>query len=168
MKVGNGTNRFAYNAQAVVDAKEGVIVACEVTRGETDTGQLVPMIEQARENLAEAAPDTMTLADNGYGGGRGFGAAAAGKATAGAGAARRGQTVRPVTSPTPAEHFYYDPQARRVHLPQGQRLDWEGRSTEKARPTGAALPLPLSRLPGARAMHPRSQDRQMDIWPPSP
>jgi len=50
MKVG-GSNRFAYNAQAVVDSQEGVIVACEASRQETDAGQLAPMIEQARENL---------------------------------------------------------------------------------------------------------------------
>src|SRR5580698_8584493 len=34
MKVGD-TNRFAYNAQAIADEKENVIVACEVNRQET-------------------------------------------------------------------------------------------------------------------------------------
>ncbi|MGH9351249.1 MAG: transposase, partial [Terriglobia bacterium] len=47
MKVGT-TNRYAYNAQAVVDEKEGLIVACETTRQENDVGQLTPLIEQAR------------------------------------------------------------------------------------------------------------------------
>jgi transposase len=46
---GSGFNRFAYNAQAVVDSKNGVIVACEASRQETDAGQLAPMIQQARE-----------------------------------------------------------------------------------------------------------------------
>src|SRR5580658_8729430 len=68
MKVG-GTNRFAYNAQAVVDGKEGVVVACEASRQETDAGQLVPMIEQARENLGAAGAAPTTLADAGYGAG---------------------------------------------------------------------------------------------------
>ena len=40
---------------AIADEKEGVIVACAATRQETDTGQLVPMIQQARENLGPAA-----------------------------------------------------------------------------------------------------------------
>ena len=68
MKVG-GTNRFAYNAQAVVDSKEGVVVACDASRQETDAGQLVPMIEQARENLGVAGAASTTLADTGYGAG---------------------------------------------------------------------------------------------------
>ncbi len=50
MKVGD-TNRYAYNAQAIADEKEKIIVACEATRQEIDTGQLAPMIEQARKNL---------------------------------------------------------------------------------------------------------------------
>jgi hypothetical protein len=41
MKVGD-TNRYAYNAQAVADGQEGVIVACDANRQETDNGQLVP------------------------------------------------------------------------------------------------------------------------------
>lgn len=68
MKVGD-TNRYADNAQAIADAKAGVIVACEATRQENDCGQLVPMIQQARENLGVAAQNTVTLADTGYGAG---------------------------------------------------------------------------------------------------
>jgi len=75
MKVGD-TNRYAYNAQAIADETEGVIVACEATRQETDAGQLTPMIQQARENLGVAAPDTLTVADTGYGSGGDLQAAA--------------------------------------------------------------------------------------------
>jgi hypothetical protein len=50
MKVGD-TNRYAYNAQAMAEEKEKIIVACEAARQENDIGQLVPMIEQSRENL---------------------------------------------------------------------------------------------------------------------
>ncbi len=49
MKVGQ-SNRFAYNAQAVADSQEGIIVACQATRQETDVGQLAPM------NLSATAP----------------------------------------------------------------------------------------------------------------
>src|ERR1039458_3906633 len=75
MKVGD-TNRYAYNAQAVADGQEGVIVACDVNRQETDNGQLVPMVQQARENLGVAAPAAVTLADTGYGAGDDLKAAA--------------------------------------------------------------------------------------------
>jgi hypothetical protein len=68
MKVGD-TNRYAYNAQAVADAQEGIIVACDASRQETDKGQLTPMIEQARENIGVAATGTLTVADSGYGSG---------------------------------------------------------------------------------------------------
>jgi hypothetical protein len=60
-----GRNRYAYNAQAVADSQEGIVVACEATRQETDAGQLVPMIQQACENLGAAAQQTTTVADGG-------------------------------------------------------------------------------------------------------
>ncbi len=131
MKLSNGTNRYAYNAQAVADAKEGVIVACEVTRGETDHRQLVPMIEQARQNLAEAAPEAVTVADNGYGAGADLAAAAA----AGMRVLARPAENRAARDPAYAvERFHYDPQQSSVTCPRGQRLDWEGRSTKHGQP----------------------------------
>lgn len=62
-----GLIRFAYNAQAVVDEKSGVITAAEVTNHENDVGQLVPMLTQAEENTGVAAKET--AADSGYGSG---------------------------------------------------------------------------------------------------
>jgi transposase len=52
-----GGNRFAYNAQAVVDAKEQIMVAAEVTTAANDTGQLVAMVRAAQANLPESPPD---------------------------------------------------------------------------------------------------------------
>jgi transposase len=126
MKIGD-TNRYAYNAQAVADEQEGVIVACEVTRQENDKGQLVPMIQQARENLGVAAQDTVTLADTGYG--------------AGTDLQRAADQGLPVLVPpaegTPAkdnpyatQHFVWDPQHRSVTCPQGRTLDHEGHTTK--------------------------------------
>jgi transposase len=60
MKVGQ-TNRFAYNGQAVVDAQEGIVVACEAVRQENDQGQLTRMIHQARENVSPVAPPTVPV-----------------------------------------------------------------------------------------------------------
>ena len=125
MKLANGTNRYAYNAQAVADSKEGVIVACEVSRQETDTGQLVPMIEQARENLGADAETT--LADTGYGAGADLQAAA----EQGLGVLVPPAEGTPAQDkPYAAQHFHYDAQARSVTCPQGRRLDHEGHTTK--------------------------------------
>jgi hypothetical protein len=121
MKVGT-SNRFAYNAQAVADSQEGVIVACEVGRQETDNGQLVPMIEQAQANLGGAALATTTVADTGYGAGADLQAAQE---------KQRPVLVPPAGKPAgenpyASQHFYYDAPARTVTCPQHHPLDHEG------------------------------------------
>ncbi len=63
MKNHEGT-RLAYNAQVVVDAKAGFIVAGEVTKDRNDKGQLVPMIGVVEQNMGKAAEET--VADAGY------------------------------------------------------------------------------------------------------
>jgi hypothetical protein len=113
MKVGD-TNRYAYNAQAVADEKEGIIVACEATRQETDAGQLVPMIQQARENLGDTAQNTTTLADTGYGAGADLPAAAE-KGLSILVPPAEGKPARDNPYATP--HFDYDPQPRSVIWP---------------------------------------------------
>lgn len=122
MKLSND-NRYAYNAQAVVDAQEGVIVACEVTRQENDRGQLVPMIQQAGQNVGVAAQHTVTLADAGYGAGADLQRAA-----------DHGlEVLVPPAEGTPAkdnryatQHFHYEPSTQSVTCPQDRRLDYEG------------------------------------------
>lgn len=54
----------AYNAQAAVDHGSQVIVAAEVVQASNDKGQLVPMVEQACENLQETP--MIFSADAGY------------------------------------------------------------------------------------------------------
>lgn len=126
MKVGS-TNRYAYNAQAMADAQEGIIVACEVTRQENDEGQLVPMIEQARDNIGLAAQPTTTLADSGYASGGDLHAAN-----------EKGMTVLapPVGSfsekekPYATQRFFYDAANQSVTCPQGKKLEHEGHTTK--------------------------------------
>jgi len=62
MKCDSG-NRFGYNAQVVVDSKNQIIVAQDASNDENDLSQLSPMVEQARDNTAEAV---LTVADAGY------------------------------------------------------------------------------------------------------
>jgi transposase len=66
MKNHEGT-RLAYNAQVVVDAKAGIIVAPEVSTAANDKLQLKPMLEKVQENMEGVAQET--VADAGYGSG---------------------------------------------------------------------------------------------------
>lgn len=59
-----GRIRFAYNAQAVVDEKSGLIVAGDVVTDGADNHLLVPMLERVEEVLEGTASDT--VADGGY------------------------------------------------------------------------------------------------------
>jgi len=128
MKVNGKSTRFAYNAQLVADEKEGVLVACEVTRQENDHGALVPMIQQAREHLAKPAASTQTLADTGYGSGADLQAAHQ---------AGLDVLVPPHEGPASKDnpyassHFEYDPKEQSVRCPQGRLLDHEGQTFKK-------------------------------------
>jgi len=163
MKVGQ-TNRFAYNAQAVADAQDDVIVACDASRQETDTGQLVPMIEQARANLGVAAQNPTTLADTGYGAGADLHAAAQADVPV---------LVPPAVgkpahdNPYAAQHFHYDAPAQTVTCPRGQTLDHAGHTTkegvrvERYRCHCADCPV--------RAQCTRDpKGRQFEVWPHTP
>lgn len=128
MKVGD-TNRYAYNAQAIADEQEKILVACDATRQETDNGQLVPMIEQARENLgAGNTVETVTVADTGYGSGADLQAAHDNGI----------EVLAPPLEGKPAEthpyatqHFHINPHAGTVTCPEGRSLDHEGQTTKR-------------------------------------
>lgn len=63
MKTNSGI-KTAYNGQAVVDSAHQVIVAADVTCEAADVQQLLPMIEQAEENLSATISECS--ADAGY------------------------------------------------------------------------------------------------------
>ena len=129
MKTNEG-NRYGYNAQAVSDAAAGIITAAEVTRQETDTGQLAPMIAQSKENVGAMATTTETLADQGYGAGADLQAAAeqnhAVLVPPAEGAPARGH-------PYASQNFHYDDSAQTVTCPQQRLLDHEGGTTHDGR-----------------------------------
>lgn len=126
MKVGD-TNRYAYNAQAIADEKEKIIVACDANRQETDAGQLVPMIEQARQNLGVAATDTLTVADTGYGSGADLKAAVDKELKV---LAPPAEGAPAKDNPYATQRFSMDPVARTVVCPQNRSLDYEGQTTK--------------------------------------
>jgi transposase len=122
MQVGQ-TNRYAYNAQAVADAREGVIVACEAGRQENDVGQLGPMLRQAGENLEQQNRSSVTLADTGYGSGADL-QEAAGEGMEVLAPSPQGRP--PEGNPYAAQHFHYDAQEKSVRCPEGRYLEPEG------------------------------------------
>ena len=63
MKTTHGI-KTAYNAQVAVDAEQQVIIAAEVTNDAADVEQLLPMIEQAEENISKKVKECS--ADSGY------------------------------------------------------------------------------------------------------
>lgn len=63
MKARHG-NALGHNAQAAVDSKARIIVAAEVFDSATDHGQLVPMLDETKENTGRLADKTIT--DAGY------------------------------------------------------------------------------------------------------
>lgn len=127
MKCGTG-NRFAYNAQAVVDQHSKLIVAADVVTDESDNYQLVPMIEQVEDNLGKAAEET--VADAGY-------RTAAGLAEA----EEKGYPVL-VNEPEPgadqpyhASRFRYDAEKDHCICPRGELLGFEcTRTRDKLQP----------------------------------
>lgn len=54
------------NAQAAVDSKEQIIVACDVTGESNDRQQFEPMFEQAQDNVGKDKRIRAASADNGY------------------------------------------------------------------------------------------------------
>jgi len=63
MMVCDGKKAFAFNAQAVVDAASGLIVAERVVNDEEDSRCLTPMIAEVEEVMGQAAEQT--VADGG-------------------------------------------------------------------------------------------------------
>jgi transposase len=157
-------NRYAYNAQAVADAQEGILVACETTRHENDGGQLAPMIEQARENLGVAAQATLTVADTGYGAGVDLAAAAQKKMPVLVTPAE-GTPAR--DNPYAAQHFVYDASAHIVTCPRGQPLDHEGATTKKGR-RAERFRCHCRDCPVRGDCTRDPKGRQIEVWPHTP
>ncbi len=125
-----GKRPFAYNAQAVVDETHGVVVAADITVEETDSHELVRMVEQAQQNT-RAAKAVLTVADGGYGSG----------AQVAEGAKRKlDLLVQPQdggehkAAGYSARDFQYNALASTVTCPQNKQLDYAGELQQKGQP----------------------------------
>jgi transposase len=127
MKCRDQGRPFAYNAQAVVDQSQGVVVAAEVTVEETDSNQLTGMVEMAQQNTGATSP-VLTVADGGYG---------SGSQIARAAVRNMNVLVRPQEGGAikdngySARDFKYDPVGETVTCPQNQTLDEGGQTRQK-------------------------------------
>jgi transposase len=157
-----GRNRFAYNAQAVVDAQQQIVLAAEVSNAPADHGQLVPMIARAQAACEPAPAVPTTLADGGY-----------------VSAEQLSEAERggyPVVTPPPsnwrdtshpyhAAHFRHDPVRHVVICPQGRELplqrlrDKGGRRVEIYRSAKVCKDCP-ARVHCTRDRHGRTIDIQ--------
>jgi transposase len=116
-----GRKQPAYNAQAVVDAQAGIMVAETVVNAESDNPMLVPMLEETKANLGAVAEET--VADGGYSSAQQFTEAQA-----------RGyevlvapgvETGGPNQGDYASANFQYDQERDEVICPRGERLKYE-------------------------------------------
>jgi transposase len=126
-----GGKKFAYNAQAVVDGQNQLIVAADVVTDESDNYQLVRMIDQVEQSLGRVAEQT--IADGGY------------FATTELAQAEEKQypvlvnlpeyAQGPEDEPYHASRFVYDAENDQCICPQGERLPFDSiKPRDKARP----------------------------------
>jgi len=110
----------SYNCQIAVDDKAMIIVAADVVSDPTDTGQLIPMIEQVEANTESEGQPKQIVTDSGYESG------AALKELAGSthidayiASQRQDQHERLPKPPFDKYSFNYDPVMQRCTCPQG-------------------------------------------------
>jgi transposase len=128
-------NTFGYNAQAVADEKEGVVVACETVQDANDTQQLNAMIGRAEHETGRTAEQT--VADTGYATGSEFAQAEEQEREVLVNLPKR---MRPnPDSPFHASNFTYDPEGNVCICPQGGILSY--RHTRKHNTKGYELRL---------------------------
>jgi transposase len=155
----HGQRPFGYNAQAVVDQSHGIVVACDVVTEQTDTGQLVPMVQQAQANTQAATP-VLSLADGGYG---------SGAQVAQAQAQALEVLVHPMDGGRKkagysAHDFAYDAAAGTVTCPQKQRLDFSGQSRQKGQLV-KQYRCHVKDCPAAALCKDKKKRRVIEIWP---
>jgi transposase len=155
-----GREPFAYNAQAVVDQSQGIVVAAQVSVEESDTAELVEMVKQARDNT-RAARAVLSVADGGYGSGGQVAEAAAEKLDILVNPREGGKRKDNGYS---ARDFHYDAAAGTVSCPQRQQLDFTRETLQK----GQMIKQYRCRVkdcPAAGLCKDKKGRRVIEIWP---
>ncbi len=128
-----GRKAPAYNAQAVVDAQAGIMVAETGVNAESDHPMLVPMLEETKANLGAVAEET--VGDGGYSSaGQLDEAQARGYEVL---VAPGGETGGADRGAYDSSQFEYDAERDEVICPRGERLKFESR--EKKGPQRPAV-----------------------------
>ena len=154
-----GRQPFAYNAQAVVDQSQSIVVATEVSREESDAGQLVGMVKQAQENTGARA--VLSVADGGYGSGSQVALAAAEKLSV---------LVQPMDGGKQkdngysAHDFHYDESSASVSCPQKQQLDFRRQTLQKGQMV-KQYRCHVKNCPAAALCKDKKGRRVIEIWP---
>jgi len=159
-----GRQEPAYNAQAVVDAQAGIIVAETAVNAESDHQMLVPMLEEVKGNLGAVAEET--VADGGYSSAAQLEAAEA-----------RGyevlvapgvETGGPNQGEYASANFRYDGEGDAVICPRGERLQFAGQQNKGPhRPPVRRYQCHRFQDCPVRALCSRSkQGRQIEVSPP--
>lgn len=112
---------MGYNAQAVVDAKAGIIVAHDVVTDANDQHQLVPMLDKVKDELGRVAE--LTVADGGYNTTQALGEAAAREYEVVVN--RSADEKKGEKNEYHASHFMHDAQRDLVICPQGKALEFK-------------------------------------------
>jgi hypothetical protein len=133
MMKNNGKIELSYNAQAVVDQKNQIIVAAMVVPDPNDVAQLVPVLKEVEENLGEVADEN--LADGGYWNPEQLALAekAHYEVLTKPGSAERPVKGRDGKTVYHATQFTYDEENDRCICPHGQFLTFQGTKRHRSR-----------------------------------
>jgi len=158
-----GKRPFAYNAQAVVDQQCGVVVAAEMSVEESDSAELVGMIEQARQNTG-ATTAVLTVADGGYGSGAQVDQAQTRDLNVLV-QPQEGTCKKPEAYQ--ARAFHYDFESKTVLCPQKQSLSYVGELKQKGQIV-KRYRCQIKDCPVAHLCKDRRGRRIIEIWPHTP
>ena len=117
MMKNDGKKKFSYNAQAVVDSKNQVIVGASVTNEESDNHQLKTMLDKANQTTGQKAE--LTCGDGGYFSGEGLSAVEEAGYNV---AINLGDNDKEKKSPYSKDHFIYDREHDLYVCPAKKRL----------------------------------------------
>ena len=157
----HGKQPYAYNAQAMVDQKHGIVVAAALTREEEDSNQLVGMVQLAEQNTGKAV---LTVADGNYGTGAQI-ALAQQKHYDVLVHPKEGGKIK--GNGHSARDFHYVQETGQLVCPQSQPMKYRGEFPQKGQ-TVKKYSCQIKHCPVAHLCKDRKGRRVIEIWPHTP